>query len=288
MAVSPDLISRLNLNGKPLSKSHRRIAAYIGQHYEKAVFLTASALAEAAGVSESTVIRFAMNMGYPGYPELREALGGLVRQRLTSEQRFEIAAGIDQSDLPATVLRNDERNIRRTMENLSRADFDAAVESLLAARRVYVLGLRSAAPLAQFLYLYLHQILDDVVLVQNAVGDVFEEIARIGEGDMLVGISYPRYSTRTLESLRFAREKGARTLALTDSELSPLREAADLCLCAATDMASFVDSLAAPMSLVNALVVSLGLHRRGMMAEHFRQLEEIWNAHSVYINKTDE
>ena len=283
-----ELIERLNLCGRPLSKGHRRIAEYIAQHYDKAAFMTASALGQECGVSESTVVRFAAAMGYEGYPELREKLVGLVRQRLTSEQRFAIASGVDQREVLAMVLKNDAHNIRKTVEALSQRDFDDVVTRLLEARRIYVMGLRSAAPLALFMYHYLHQILDEVVLVSNTTGDVFEEIARIGERDVLVGISYPRYSARTLECMRFARENGAQVVGFTDGEMSPLCAASDLCLCACTDMASFVDSLAAPLSVINALIVSVGLHRREELAEHFKRLEGIWNAHSVYIDRQNE
>lgn len=288
MRDTKEIIQRLNLRGKALSKGHKRIAEYIAQHYEKAVFMTAAALGAECGVSESTVVRFASAMGYEGFPELREALSSLVRQRLTSEQRFAIAAGMEQHDVLATVLRNDEQNIRKTIEAISQQEFDEVVNSLLTARRVYVMGLRSAAPLAQFMYHYLHQIMDEVVLVSNTTGDVFEEIARISEKDVLVGISYPRYSSRTLECMRFARQNGAQVIGLTDGEMSPLHDAADLCLCACTDMASFVDSLAAPLSVINALVLSVGLHRREELAAHFKRLEGIWNANSVYINKENE
>ena len=281
------IIQRLNLRGQPLSKGHRRIAQYIAENYEKAVFMTAAALGNACGVSESTVVRFASAMGYEGYPELRETLASLVRQQLTSEQRFAIASTLQERDVLSTVLHNDEQNIRKTVEALSQLDFDDVVSRLLAARRIYVMGLRSAAPLAQFMYHYLHQVLDDVKLVHNTTGDVFEEIARIGEQDVLFGISFPRYSARTLECMRFAKQNGAQVVGLTDGEMSPLHEAADVCLCANTDMASFVDSLAAPLSVINALVVSVGLHRREELAEHFKRLEGIWNAHSVYIDKKE-
>lgn len=281
------IIQRLNLRGQPLSKGHRRIAQYIAENYEKAVFMTAAALGSACGVSESTVVRFASAMGYEGYPELRETLASLVRQQLTSEQRFAIASTLQERDVLSTVLHNDEQNIRKTVEALSQLDFDDVVSRLLAARRIYVMGLRSAAPLAQFMYHYLHQVLDDVKLVHNTTGDVFEEIARIGEQDVLFGISFPRYSARTLECMRFAKQNGAQVVGLTDGEMSPLHEAADVCLCANTDMASFVDSLAAPLSVINALVVSVGLHRREELAEHFKRLEGIWNAHSVYIDKKE-
>ena len=288
MQDTREMIDRLNLRGKALSKGHRRIAEYIAQHYEKAVFMTAAALGAECGVSESTVVRFASAMGYEGYPELREALSGLVRQRLTSEQRFAITSGLKEHAVLETVLRNDEQNIRKTIEGISQEQFDDVVERLLGARRIYVMGLRSAAPLAQFMYHYLHQIMDDVVLVSNTTGDVFEEIARISEKDVLVGISFPRYSTRTLECMRFARQNGAQVVGLTDGDMSPLREVADVCLCASTDMASFVDSLAAPLSVINALVVSVGLHRREELAAHFKRLEGIWNANSVYIDKEHE
>ena len=281
------IIQRLTLRGQPLSKGHRRIAQYIAENYEKAVFMTAAALGNACGVSESTVVRFASAMGYEGYPELRETLASLVRQQLTSEQRFAIASTLQERDVLSTVLHNDEQNIRKTVEALSQLDFDDVVSRLLAARRIYVMGLRSAAPLAQFMYHYLHQVLDDVKLVHNTTGDVFEEIARIGEQDVLFGISFPRYSARTLECMRFAKQNGAQVVGLTDGEMSPLHEAADVCLCANTDMASFVDSLAAPLSVINALVVSVGLHRREELAEHFKRLEGIWNAHSVYIDKKE-
>ena len=288
MQDTQELIGKLNLREKPLSKGHRRIAEYIAQHYDKAVFMTAGALGQQCGVSESTVVRFAMAMGYKGYPELREKLRSLVRQRLTSEQRFAITSGIDQGIVLSTVLKNDAQNIRKTMEALSQKDFDDVVQRLLNARRIYVMGLRSAAPLAQFMYHYLNEIFDGVSLVSNAIGDVFEEIARIGERDVLVGISYPRYSARTLECMRFARQNGAQVVGFTDGEMSPLCGVSDVCLCASTDMASFVDSLAAPLSVINALIVSVGLNRREELAEHFKRLEGIWNANSVYIDKQDE
>lgn len=288
MQDTTEIIDRLNLCGRPLSKGHRRIAEYIAQHYAQAMFMTAAALGAECGISESTVVRFATAMGYEGYPELREALASLVRQRLTSEQRFAIASNLSEDAVLATVLHNDQQNIRKTVEALSQKDFDEVVSRLLGARRIYVMGLRSAAPLAQFLYLYLHQILDEVVLVQNTLGDVFEEIARIGNQDVLIGISFPRYSSRTLECMRFARQNGAQVIGLTDGDMSPLREVSDVCLCACTDMASFVDSLSAPLSVINALIVSVGLRRREELSVHFKRLEDIWNAHSVYINKEHE
>lgn len=283
-----EIITRLNRRGEGLSKGHRRIADYIAQHYDKAVFMTAVTLGQSCGVSESTVVRFATAMGYEGYPEMQSALQELVRQRLTAEQRFAIASEIEQKDVLRTVLKNDSQNIRRTLEGLSQQEFENAVQRLLRAKRIYILGLRSAAPLAQFLYHYLHLMMDDVRMVQHVTGDVFEEIARMGQGDVLIGLSFPRYSARTVEGMRFARENGAEVVAITDGEMSPLYREAHVCLCAQTDMASFVDSMAAPLSVVNALIVSLGLHRREELGRQLNRLEEIWNAQRVYIGKGDE
>lgn len=283
-----ELIQWLNPLGKPLSKGQRSIAEYIARHYDKAVSMTAAMLGKQCDVSESTVVRFAVALGYDGYPDLLEKLRGLARQLLTSEQRFDMLSQTDRREVARMVLKNDMRNIRKTVEELDLDDFDKAVELLRSAKRVYVMGLRSSAPLAQFMYHYLHQIFDETMLVQNTTGDVFEEIVRIGEGDVLIGVSYPRYSSRTLECMRFARENGAQVVALTDGELSPLRAASDVCLCAHTDMTGFVDSLAAPLSLVNALIVSLGMSSREELGEHFKRLEGIWNAHSVYIDKAHE
>ena len=285
MQDSQDLIRRLNRRGEPLSKGHRRIAAFIAQHYDKSASMTASALGEQCGVSESTVVRFAAALGYEGYPQLQDTLRNLVRQRLTTEQRFAIAAEINEDDVLRTVLKNDAQNIRQTIDDLPRKDFDDVVRRILAARRVYVMGLRSAAPLALFLYHYLHQILDGVFLVHNTIGDVFEEIVRIREGDLLIGLSFPRYSTRTLECMRFARAAGAEVVGITDGALSPLYEVAHICLCAQTDMASFVDSLAAPLSVINAVILSVGLSRKEELGRHFSHLEEIWNDQHVYVGK---
>lgn len=285
MQDTQDLIGRLNLRGESLSKGHRRIAEYIAQHYDKAVFMTAVNLGKQCAVSESTVVRFAVAMGYEGYPQLQASLRELVRQRLTARQRFAIASEISEDDLLRTVLKNDAQNIRHTMEELPQTDFDDVVRRILAAKRIYIMGLRSAAPLAQFLYHYLRLMFDEIRLVQDSSGNVFEEMMRVTEGDVLIGISFPRYSTRTLECMRFARENGAQVVGITDGAMSPLYEAAHICLCAQTDMASFVDSLAAPLSVINALIVSLGLNRREELSRHFSRLEEIWNAQRVYIDR---
>ena len=283
-----DIIRRLNQSGKRLSKGHRRIAEYIVEHYDKAVFMTASRLGENVGVSESTVVRFAAALGYEGYPQLQRSLQELVRHRLTAVQRFEMSSEIDRSAVLRTVLKADMQNIRTTIDEIDADAFDDVVRRMLGAGAIYVMGLRSAAPLAQFLGYYLHYIFDNVHLVSTGSPDVFEEIARVRENDVFIGISFPRYSTRTLEGMRFAKSRGAQVVGITDGPMSPLKEVAHVCLAARTDMASFVDSLAAPLSVINALIVSLGLNRREELSEHFKQLESIWDANQVYLMKEDE
>lgn len=285
MQNTQDMIQRLNLSGSRLSKSHRRIAEYILQHYDKAVFMTAAKLGEMVNVSESTVVRFAVALGYEGYPELQQALQELVRQRLTATQRFEMSSDISQEEVLSTVLKADMQNIRSTIDGIDNAAFLRAVQVISGARRIYILGLRSAAPLAQFAGYYLHYIFDDVRVVAAGSTDVFEAISRIEASDVLLGISFPRYSSRTIEAMSFARSRHAQVIGLTDGPMSPLHEVADICLSMRTDMASFVDSMAAPMSVINALIVALGIQNREALNARFKQLEEVWDAYSVYMNE---
>ena len=285
MQNTQDMIQRLNLSGSRLSKSHRRIAEYILQHYDKAVFMTAAKLGEMVNVSESTVVRFAVALGYEGYPELQQALQELVRHRLTATQRFEMSSDISQEEVLSTVLKADMQNIRSTIDGIDNAAFLRAVQVISGARRIYILGLRSAAPLAQFAGYYLHYIFDDVRVVAAGSTDVFEAISRIEASDVLLGISFPRYSSRTIEAMSFARSRHAQVIGLTDGPMSPLHEVADICLSMRTDMASFVDSMAAPMSVINALIVALGIQNRETLNARFKQLEEVWDAYSVYMNE---
>ena len=254
MQNAGDMMERLNHSGRRLSKSHRRIAAYITDHYDKAVFMTAARLGECVGVSESTVVRFASALGYEGYPQLQRS----------------------QSDM---------QNLHNTLEELDPAVFEDVVSRILSARSVYVIGLRSAAPLAQFLVNYLRYMFDHVRLVSGGAADGPEEMLELHESDVLIGISFPRYSARTVEVMRFARHCGAQVVAVTDGPMSPLCEVADACLTARTDMASFVDSLSAPISVINALLVSLSLHRKDALSEHFRRLEDIWKSYRVYLEE---
>ena len=279
------LISELNIRGCRLSKSYRAIASFIEEHYDRVPAMTATALAREVGVSESTVVRFANALGYEGYPTLQKALQYQVRKRLTTDERFSLGSELSQENVLTTVLKEDMRNIRQTVDHIDRDAFSQTVDAILNARHIYILGLRSAAPLAQFMTYYLNFIFENVAQVSTGLADVFEGLLRIQPEDVLIGISFPRYSTRTVEAMRFAHSTGARVIAITDSVHSPLNNEADLCLTASTNMPSFVDSLAAPLSLINALIVALSLKKRDELHHHLNRLEEIWSRNSVYLKK---
>ena len=288
MDNAQELLQRLNHSGKRLSKSHRRIAECIVTHYDKAAFMTASKLGEYVGVSESTVVRFAAELGYDGYPQLQKALQELIRHRLTATQRLEMTGDMGHAQVLNKVLKTDIQNIRTTLDELDLATFDAVIESILQARNLYVLGLRASAPLAEFFGHYLNFIFPNVHTVTSGVSDVFEQIARISDEDVLIGISFPRYTSHTVKAMKFARSRGATLIAITDGPLSPLHAEANLCLMAKSDMASFVDSLAAPISLINALIVALSQRRRTQVTDYFDKMENIWSEYRVYLGKSGE
>ncbi len=288
MDNAQELLQRLNHSGKRLSKSHRRIAECIVSHYDKAAFMTASRLGEYVGVSESTVVRFAAALGYDGYPQLQKALQELIRHRLTATQRLEMTGDMGHAQVLNKVLKTDIQNIRSTLDELDLNTFDSVIESMLQARNIYVLGLRASAPLAEFLGHYLNFIFPNVHTVTSGVSDVFEQIARISDEDVLLGISFPRYTSHTVKAMKFARSRGATLIAITDGPLSPLHTEANYCLMAKSDMASFVDSMAAPLSLINALIVALSQRRRTQVTEYFQKMEDIWSEYRVYLGKPGE
>ena len=288
MDNAQELLQRLNHSGKRLSKSHRRIAECIVTHYDKVAFMTASKLGEYVGVSESTVVRFAAALGYDGFPQLQKALQELIRHRLTATQRLEMTGDMGHAQVLNKVLKTDIQNIRTTLDELDLATFDAVIESILQARNLYVLGLRASAPLAEFFGHYLNFIFPNVHTVTSGVSDVFEQIARISDEDVLIGISFPRYTSHTVKAMKFARSRGATLIAITDGPLSPLHAEANLCLMAKSDMASFVDSLAAPISLINALIVALSQRRRTQVTDYFDKMENIWSEYRVYLGKSGE
>lgn len=279
------IMQQLNLSGQRLSKGHRKIASFIEDHYDKVVFMTAARLGGVVEVSESTVVRFANACGYEGYPQMQRALKEIVRHRLTPSQRLTMSSDISSADLPAEVLRTDMQNIRATIEQLNADVFGQVVEQISKAKSIYLIGLRSASPLAQFFAYYLRYIFDDVRVVNSIINDTFETIARITPGDVLIAISFPRYSNRTLECMQFAKTHNVEVIGITDGPLSPLHDVSDLCLDARTDMTSFADSLAAPMSLINALIAALGRHNRETLNRNFNQMEDVWDAFRIYAGK---
>ena len=240
-------------------------------------------------VSESTVVRFAAELGYDGYPAMQKALQEMIRNKLTAVQRIEVSNDrIGNHDILSMVMHADAENIRATLEEMNRQDFDRSVSTILAARKIYILGVRSASALSSFLGFYFNMMFENVVVAHtNSSSELFEQILRIREGDVIIGISFPRYSRRTVKAMRYAKDRGAGVIAITDSAASPLAELADHTLMARSDMASFVDSLAAPLSLVNALIVAVSRKKSEEISGTFSKLEKIWDEYEVY-EKTDE
>ena len=282
--MTADILTNIHNKLTTFSKGQRRIATYILESYDKAAFLTAGALGKITQVSESTVVRFAAELGYDGYPAMQRALQEMVLNRLTSVQRIEVTdERLGEQDVVSTILQADMDRLRHTNEHLDREAFSGAVEALLQARCIYVLGVRSSAALASSLSYYLHYMFENVRLITTpSTSEVFEQLVRISPQDAVIGISFPRYSSRTVKAMRFARDRGANVIALTDSEASPLAEIATETLLAKSDMASFVDSLVAPLSLVNALIVAVGRRKNEDVEQTFVNLEQIWSEYGVY------
>lgn len=285
-----DLITKIQSELPGFSKGQKQIARFILEHYDKAAFMTASRLGVTVGVSESTVVRFATELGYDGYPHLQRALQEMIRNKLTSVQRMKVAGDrMGGRDVLQTVLHADTDMIRVTLDEIDRDAFQGAVDALMGAKRIYILGVRSSSALASFLGFYFNLLFENVTLVHtNSVSEIFEQVLRVGPGDVLFGISFPRYSKRTLSAMKYARDRGARVIALTDSQLSPLARGADHVLLARSDMASFVDSLVAPLSVINALIVAVGMSRRDEIEQTFNKLERIWEEYDVYEKPEDD
>lgn len=285
-----DLITKIQSRLPGFSKGQKQIARFILEHYDKAAFMTASRLGVTVGVSESTVVRFATELGYDGYPHLQRALQEMIRNKLTSVQRMEVAGDrMGGRDVLQTVLHADTDMIRVTLDEIDRDAFQGAVDALMGAKRIYILGVRSSSALASFLGFYFNLLFENVTLVHtNSVSEIFEQVLRVGPGDVLFGISFPRYSKRTLSAMKYARDRGARVITLTNSQLSPLARVADHVLLARSDMASFVDSLVAPLSVINALIVAVGMSRRDEIEQTFNKLERIWEEYDVYEKPEDD
>ena len=282
--MDKDILHVIEASAESMSKSQKKIAEYILDNYDKAAFMTAVRLARFAQVSESTVVRFAMELGYDGYPEMRRALQDSMRTKLTSVQRIKVAKDrLGTRDILAQVLSSDIEQIRQTMEETDSADFVKAVDAIVGAKSIYILGLRSSSFLAKFMGFYFDLLFSNSrVISESPDSEVFEQIVRLSEGDVLIAISFPRYSRRTIKTMQYARSIGAKIIAITDGAASPLTELADISLCARSDMISFLDTLVAPLSLVNALVVAVSEKAPGDLYENFERLERIWDEYGVY------
>ena len=286
MSNTNELLNRINSSYSSMRKGQKLLATYITDNYDKAVFLTAAKLGTTVGVSESTVVRFATHLGYKGYPEFQKALEELVRNKLNSVQRMEVTYGrISQSKILETVLTSDADKIKTTMEKIDHNAFELAVNTILNAKNIYIVGIRSCAPLASFLGFYLTLMFDHVqLLTTNSSSELFEQMVRIDKEDVIIGISFPRYSMRTLKALEFANNRNAKVITITDSVHSPMNLYSSCNLIADSDMASIVDSLVAPLSVINALIVALCMKKQKEVATTLTTLEEIWDEYQVYEN----
>lgn len=281
-----DIITRINEYYGRMSKSQKAIADFISDHYGQAVFMTAAKMGETLGISESTVVRFAAFIGYSGYPEFQRDLEDWVQNKINSVQRIGAKYGrSSQSEILTSVLTADIEKIKDTIDNLDSAAFETAVDIILEAKNVYIMGIRSCAPLADFLQFYLNMIRGNVILLRTtSVSETFEQMIRIDENDAIIGISFPRYSMRTLKAIEFANDRNAKVITITDSVHSPMNLYSSCNLLARSDMVSIVDSLVAPLSLINALVVAMCLKRPESVKVNLKNLENAWNNYQVYLN----
>lgn len=278
-----DLMRLIQVKFPRLSKGQKLIAEYILKNYDKAAFMTAAKLGVSVGVSESTVVRFANELGFSGYPKLQKALQELIKNKLTTVQRLELSNDFASHDAALKgVLKADMENIRATLEKINPYTFEDVLNSIFEAKNIYIIGLRSSTALAEFLGFYLNIILQNVRIVSYGISDIFEQMINVGEGDLVIGIGFPRYATKTIDVLDFSKGRGAKVVAITDSLLSPLAAKADSTLIAQSNMASFVDSLVAPLSVINALIIAVGMREKENIADIFGKLEQIWQEYNVY------
>lgn len=280
---SKDLMRLIQSRFPRLSKGQKLIAEYILKSYDKAAFMTAAKLGVSVGVSESTVVRFANELGFSGYPKLQKALQELIKNKLTTVQRLELSNDyVSEGYALKGVLKADMENIRATLEKINYNIFEEVVNKIFEAKRIYIIGLRSSTALAEFLGFYLNIILQNVKTVGYGISDIFEQMINLEEGDLVIGIGFPRYASRTIDALAFAQDRGADVVAITDSLLSPLAAKADYSLIAQSNMASFVDSLVAPLSVINALIIAVGMREKSSITSTFNNLESIWREYNVY------
>lgn len=287
--MNRDILLILQQKASTFSKGQRLLARYITESYDKAAFMTASRLGKTVGVSESTVVRFAVELGYDGYPDMQKAMQDMVLNRLTSFQRIEVAnERIGNQDVVSMVVQSDIDKLQQTAQMLDRADFQAAVKAIQNAKKIYILGSRSVAPLASFLGYYLNFMFEAVHMVTvSGASEMFEKLIGAGDNDVVIAISFPRYSAATAKGAQYCRTTGATVIGLTDNRLSPLGQHCDHILLAKSDMVSLVDSLTAPLSVINALIVALASGREHILEKTFNTLEHVWEEYNVYEKRVD-
>ena len=284
-----DLINQIKKKFSKLSKGQKLIAEYIINDYDKAAFMTASKIGQKVGVSESTVVRFANALGFEGYPQLQRGLQEIIKTKLTTVQRVEMGTQYsNEGDIIRKVLRSDMENIHYTLENIDYDIFQKVINEIFLADKIYIVGLRSSTALAEYFGFYLNMILDNVRIVGYGVSDIFEQTLRVTENDLVIGISFPRYSNRTIEALRYIKEQNVKIVGITDTVFSPLNEICNYTLTSKSNMASFVDSLVAPLSLINAIIVAVGMREKDEITKYFNKLENIWERYNIYNNKRGE
>ncbi|WP_286316935.1 MurR/RpiR family transcriptional regulator, partial [Romboutsia ilealis] len=277
------LISHIQSQYTRFSKGQKLIAQYILKNYDKVAFMTACKLGETVGVSESTVVRFANALGYSGYPKLQDALQELIKNKLTTVQRVDMIKEFnDDSAILKKIVKSDIDNIKDTLDEIDEKAFEEAANRILKAKRIYILGMRSSFTIAQYLGFYLGIILDSVHVIRTDMGDAFEQVVKINEDDVLIAVSFPRYSKKSYQIVSYAKEKGAHIVSLTDSLFAPVASLTDNLLLVKSNMASFVDSLVPALSIANALIVSVGMKEKEDIKQHFDDLEAIWEKYSVY------
>ena len=284
--MSQNVINTITERYDRLSKGHKAIARFVLENYDKAAYMNVEQLSDVTGVSEATVVRFSAEMGYPKYQQFQRAVWEYAKSKLTSVQRMQLSYGrLDTENILSGVLNSDIEKIRTTLEAIDQTEFESIVDCICRAERIYIVGLRSASYLAGLLGFYLHLIFENVTVVSSvSASEIFEQLYRINEKDVVIGISFPRYSKRTINALRYAKAKGVTVIGITDGALSPIKVNSDYALLARSDMESFVDSLVAPLSVINALIVALSARNKDTLCTNFELLEHIWHEYDVYDN----
>ena len=277
-----DLLAKIRNEYSTYSKGHKAIANYILDNYDKAAFMTASVLGETAGVSESTVVRFAYALGYSGYPKLQKHLQEIIKNKLTNIQRLNILEGMYKEEVITAIHKMESKNLRATFENLDIETFEKVTEDLINAKRIYVIGFRSCAPLVQFMVYYLGYIFDNVHQITIGTSDIYSQLVHVNEGDVVIGMAFPRYSSQTVEGVKFAKERHAKIITITDNNLSPLYNLSDHCILTKNNINSFVDSFVAPLSIINTMIILVGLKKKDVLTENYSIMENIWREKHVY------